>query len=655
MRLYFVLLIVFAVLTFFFGEHNQWLALGELVLVVLIAVYTRIAARRRADALLRYIETINNNTDAQARHALTQSPLPVVIFSSNSKNILWTNDRFRAITDEREHIFEVRIADVVPDLPTEWISEGKSECPKLVTVRDKKYKVYGSLFRVDEEHGASDYLVTTYWVDITEYSDSYDEYVSSRPITSIIMLDNYEELVKNVSEKDKSAVLSAIDERINRWVGDCGGLLCKYDRDRYLFVFEARSLDAFVKGKFAVLESARDCVSSTGVHATLSIGLGVEGKTPADNFSFARLAIEMALSRGGDQAVIKNRFSFEFFGGHSAETEKRTKVKSRVMANAFSELIGDASSVFIMGHHKSDFDTVGAAAGICCISRGKGKRAYIVLNTEESLALPVIERLNREHEYDGVFITSEDAILRADSKSLLVIVDTSRPEEVESAELLASCNRIAVIDHHRRAATYIENSTLNFHEAYASSACELVTEMLQYLSEQSKILVAEAEALLSGIVLDTKTFAIHTGSRTFDAAAFLRRAGADTVDVKRYMQSDFATAMSRYDIVRSARMYHGEIAVAMAATPESRVIIAQAADELLNIAGVSASFVVAPNDDSVFISGRSIGDVNVQLILERFGGGGNQSVAGANVRTTSADAALAELLVAIDEYRAGEA
>jgi c-di-AMP phosphodiesterase-like protein len=453
-----------------------------------------------------------------------------------------------------------------------------------------------------------------------------------------------------MSEKDKSFLLSEIDDRVTSWSGDIGGYLCKYDRDRYIFLFEMRNLDGFIKDKFSVLDTVRECIGAGGICATLSIGIGKDGKTPVENYRFASLAIEMALSRGGDQAVIKDKFNFEFFGGHSAEVERRTKVKSRVMASALGELIADASSVFIMGHKKTDFDSIGAAAGICSIARARGKKVRIIVDESKTLAQSLIAHLRKAPEYEGVFISAQDAMIEADSRSLLVIVDTGRPEEVDSPEFLMSCTRVAVIDHHRRAVTYIENATLNYNEPYASSAAELVTEMMQYLVEQTAILRVEANALLAGIALDTKTFAIHTGSRTFDAAAFLRRLGADTVEVKMLMQSDFSTAMSRYDLVRSARLYRNGIAFVASEKPGTRVVIAQAADELLNIAGVTASFVMAPNDDGIFVSGRSIGDVNVQLILEKLGGGGNQSVAGATIRGTDMKTALQLLAGAVDQY-----
>jgi c-di-AMP phosphodiesterase-like protein len=647
--MYFILLIIFAALTFFFGDTNHILAIAEAAVILLLAIYTRAESRRRAERLAKYIESVTVNIDTAAQDSLTLSPLPVVIFSTKTCNILWSNTLFRNATGDRERLFEVRVTDVVPDFFSDWLQEGKTECPRTIAVGDRKFKVYGSLSRSGGAR-TDDFLATTYWVDVTDYDHTRSEYFLSRPVFTIILLDNYEEIIKGISERDKSALLSDIDAKISVWTGEHDGYLCKYDRDRYLYIFEERYLNDILDDKFRILDNVRECVGAGGVHATLSIGIGKDGSTPSESARFASLAIEMALTRGGDQAVIKNHFNFEFFGGNSAETEKRTKVKSRVMANALGELIADSSRVFVMGHRSADFDTVGAAAGLCRIAASKGVKANIVMAREGGLAAQLIAHLKKSPEYEDVFITPQDAMIAADSRSLLVIVDTSRPEETEFPDLLASMTRVAVIDHHRRAATYIDNATLNFHEPYASSASELVTEVLQYLVDQRTILRVEADALLAGIVLDTKTFSIRTGSRTFDAAAFLRRLGADTIDVKMLMQSDFATAMSRYELVHGARIYRDGTALVSSDKSVSRIIIAQAADELLNIAGVTASFVLSPNDGGIFISGRSIGSVNVQLVLEKLGGGGNQSIAGCRLESADVRDAEARLLSAIDEY-----
>jgi c-di-AMP phosphodiesterase-like protein len=322
------------------------------------------------------------------------------------------------------------------------------------------------------------------------------------------------------------------------------------------------------------------------------------------------------------------------------------------MSGSLSELMRDASNILVMGHKHSDLDSIGAAVGVCCAARALGRTAKIVVEREDAMCLNLIERMETLPEDADAFISPQDAMLMANGSTLLVIVDTNRPEQVESESLLLSCNSIALIDHHRRASEYIQNAALSFHEPYASSACELVTELLEYIVDPSGILRFEAEALLSGIVLDTKNFTLRTGGRTFDAAAFLRRAGADTTEVKTLLQTDMNSAMARYALIQRAKIYKKGIAVAAADTVQSRIIAAQAADELLNIAGVNASFVVFQTDNSVDISARSIGDVNVQLIVEKLGGGGTKATAGAQLQGAEIRDVVRRLLAAIDEYLA---
>ncbi len=394
-------------------------------------------------------------------------------------------------------------------------------------------------------------------------------------------------------------------------------------------------------------------MSAGGIPVTMSIGVGHGGLTFRENYQFASQSIDMAMSRGGDQAVVRDKNNFAFFGGRAKEVEKQTRVKARVMATALGELMSDASSVFVMGHINADIDTVGAAAGICCIARKRGRQAYIVINRMRNDAETLIRRLEELPEYQDRFISAQDVLMKADGKSLLVVVDTNRPAQVESQELLLSFNRIVVIDHHRRAADYIERATLNFHEPFASSASEMTIELMQYLVSASDILKAEADALLGGIVLDTKSFSVRTGGRTFEAAAFVRRAGADTIEVKKLFQTNIADTVERYDIVRSARLYSKEIAISVLEHTTDRALAAQAADELLTISGISASFVLFPEEDKVIISARSIGDTNVQVILEALGGGGNTATAGAQLDGRTVQQALTELVAAIDKYFEG--
>ncbi len=654
LRLYFILLVLFAIATFIFSQHAKVIAIIEICVVAVLFIYFAYSNKKRNSEILKYIESLTYNVDSAAKDNLVNFPMPMAIFSLEDSELVTANDSFLKMTGGGDHFFQKRITDIVPNFKTKWLMEGKNESPKLVEINDKTYRVFGNVVRVAQGGGVQKYLATTYWLDFTEERNLEEEYSASRPVFAIIMLDNYDELVNGLTEKDKSALLSMIDDRISDWAGGCGGYLSKYDRDRYIFLFEERYLEDFTSTRFTLLDSVREVLNPRGVSATVSIGVGKDGESLFEDYQFAALSIEMALSRGGDQAVIKNKYNFEFFGGKTAQLEKRTKVNSRVMANSLSELISSASRIFVMGHKAADLDSVGAAVGICCAARKRGKKAKIVIDLERNLAKELVERMQTLPEYEGVFISPEEAIVEADGGSLLVVVDTNRPEQVESETLLLSCNRVAVIDHHRRASTYIQDAALSFHEPYASSASELVTELLQYITEPSDIRRYEAEALLAGIVLDTKSFTLSTGGRTFDAAAFLRRAGANTVEVKKFLQTDLKTALQRYSVLQKARIYKAGIAVAAPDEQEDRIIAAQAADELLNILGINASFVVFPDGDRISVSARSIGDVNVQVIVEKLGGGGNRSTAGAQISGKSQKEVVQMLLDAIDDYLQSE-
>ena len=407
-----------------------------------------------------------------------------------------------------------------------------------------------------------------------------------------------------------------------------------------------------VADKFTILDDIRSIIQGGGLPITMSIGVGRGASSFNECERLARQSLEMALGRGGDQAAIKTDNGYLFYGGVSKGVEKRTKVKSRVMANALGELIADSSRVFVMGHKFPDLDCIGAITGVCAIARKRGVQARIIREPGSNPAAEMAAKLGQTPEYKDAFLSAQDAIILADPRTLLVVVDTNRPEQVQSEDLLECCTRVAVIDHHRRAASYIGNAALNFHEPYASSASELVTELIQYIMEPSDLLRIEAEALLAGMVLDTKNFTMRTGSRTFEAAAFLRRSGADTGDVRKLFQNDLAGTIARYDIIQTARMYHNDIAVAAVDHTVGRVTAAQAADELLNISGIDASFVLFPDADGerVIISARSMGNTNVQVVLEKLGGGGNAATAGAQVPSGSVEAVLQRLLRAIDQY-----
>ena len=648
LKFYFAVMLLFAVAAI---PVNWQLALAEGTLTVLLYFYFRQSNQKRGQGVLQYIDSVTGSVDTASKSTLINSPLPTLVFRPDTGEIIWSNESFLQLAGVREHLFEMRLSEAVPDFQVQWLLSGKQESPERVELNNHRFRVYGSLVRSRNRTGVQSLVATTYWVETTEADHLREVYEASRPVAAILMLDNYEDLMKACEDTQRSAVLAQIDEKLQTWANAGQGILLKTDRNHYLFLFEEQYFQHFVDEKFSILDTVRAIRVAENIHPTLSIGIGKDSPSIPELYKNAKLSLEMALSRGGDQAVVRNQVDFAFYGGRTKATEKRTKVKSRVMANAFRELIADAGEVYIMGHSFADMDAVGAAAGICCAARKRGKQARIVIDREHTAAETLIARLDALPEYSGVFLTPAEAFLQMRADTLLVVVDTNRPDMVENPQLLESCNRVAVIDHHRRAATYIENAAFNFHEPYASSASELVTELLQYLVEPTDLLREEAGALLAGIVLDTKHFTQRTGGRTFEAAAFLRRSGADTAEVQRLFQGDLKDMVTKYDIIRRAEMYRSNIAVSVVEEPGvDRVAAAQAADDLLTLKGVQASFVIYAAEGAVLMSARSLGEINVQVILEALGGGGNSTTAGARIEDTDPESVRQQLIGVLDAY-----
>ena len=648
LKFYFAVMLLFAVAAI---PVNWQLALAEGTLTVLLYFYFRQSNQKRRQGVLQYIDSVTGSVDTASKSTLINSPLPTLVFRPDTGEIIWSNESFLQLAGVREHLFEMRLSEAVPDFQVQWLLSGKQESPERVELNNHRFRVYGSLVRSRNRTGVQSLVATTYWVETTEADHLREVYEASRPVAAILMLDNYEDLMKACEDTQRSAVLAQIDEKLQTWANAGQGILLKTDRNHYLFLFEEQYFQHFVDEKFSILDTVRAIRVAENIHPTLSIGIGKDSPSIPELYKNAKLSLEMALSRGGDQAVVRNQVDFAFYGGRTKATEKRTKVKSRVMANAFRELIADAGEVYIMGHSFADMDAVGAAAGICCAARKRGKQARIVIDREHTAAETLIARLDALPEYSGVFLTPAEAFLQMRADTLLVVVDTNRPDMVENPQLLESCNRVAVIDHHRRAATYIENAAFNFHEPYASSASELVTELLQYLVEPTDLLREEAGALLAGIVLDTKHFTQRTGGRTFEAAAFLRRSGADTAEVQRLFQGDLKDMVTKYDIIRRAEMYRSNIAVSVVEEPGvDRVAAAQAADDLLTLKGVQASFVIYAAEGAVLMSARSLGEINVQVILEALGGGGNSTTAGARMEDTDPESVRQQLIGVLDAY-----
>ena len=605
-------------------------------------IYRRSVRNREVQTYLHaHLHTI-------ARETSVEPPFPMLTARLGDGTIVYANDSFKAVSGYKDVMMEVGVSDILPGFDLNWLASGKQEYPYDVTIGGRRYRACGTTIRT--ELPGTSVLAAVYFTDLTELYQVRDEYIRSRPVVSIILVDNYEELTKNMTDAAISTLNAQINTVITEWSEQYHGLLRQLEKNRFLFVFEKRDLSRAVEDKFSLLEQIHQVTSPSGLEASISFGLGVDAASYEEGFDFAALSIEMALSRGGDQAVVKDRFNFNFYGGRNKEADKRSKVRSRVTANSLMELIGGSSQVFIMGHSNADLDAVGAAMGISCMCRKKGKRAYIVVDEEINSATRLIEEIKTVPEYRDVFISGQDAMLLCDAKSTLVVVDTNRPDQVEHRPLLEAIPRVCVVDHHRRAADYINPVVVNLHEPYASSAAELVTELLQYAVEKRDVLPIEAKSLLAGIFLDTKSFHVRTGERTFEAAAYLRQLGAEPVEVKKLLQNDFQETMARYQIIKSARLYRHEIAVAALNAATSRALAAQAADELLNISGISASFVLYPDGDQTVVSARSIGTANVQMILEPLGGGGNAATAGAQLKNTNVKEALDKLVASIDKF-----
>ena len=640
---YFVFMVGFAIASLAMGYYVLG-AVEGVATAALIFYYLFCRNYRRRD-IQNYVRNTFGITEEISG---VDIPFPMVLVRMGDGCILWTNDRFNEVTGYENQYLEQSIKAFVPECDTDWLAKGKTESPHDVTLGGRRYRVYGTAVRMDDPDKTM--VGMLYFSDLTELYQVRDEYIRSRPVVSIILIDNYEELTKNLSEAAISSLNAELNNAIMAWAETYHGLLRKLERNRFLFVFEKRDLNRAVEEKFALLEDIHKIESPSGLAASISIGVGVDAMNFDEAFNFASLSIEMALSRGGDQAVVKDRYNFNFYGGRNKEADHRSKVRSRVTANSLMELIGQSSQVFIMGHKNADLDAVGAAMGISCMCRKKGKKAYIVLDLENNASDRLLEEIREVPEYRDVFISGQEALLQCDNHSTLVVVDTNRPDQVEFKPLLEAISKVCVVDHHRRAVDYIHPVVVNLHEPYASSTAELVTELLQYSVEKPDVLPIEAKSLMAGIFLDTKSFNVRTGQRTFEAAAVLRQWGAETVEVKKLLQNDFQDTMAKYQIIKSSRLYRQEIAIAALNTATSRTLAAQAADELLNISGITTSFVLYPEDNKVFVSARSIGDANVQMILEPLGGGGNTATAGAQIEGATIKEVLDKLVASIDAF-----
>ena len=649
-RTKFYLVIILILLIIICIKDPRWI-LPLAFVYVLVVAYAVFADNKRKNELSESLKDLTMTVDTAAKTSLINSPVPLVILETNGK-IIWRSSKF--VSEFANIDIQNYLNDLIYDIKQE-IERKKDGTDKSVILQteigNRTYKVFGR-FVNSKKSNNTDYTIILYFIDETENIKLQKEYTDSKSCVEIIMIDNYEENMQLIDGEEKPQITAEIDKCIFDWTNETNGILIKSDRDTYIYIFEQRYLEQVKQDKFSILDKIKEIKTKENVQFTLSIAVSNEGVTDKEKYKSAQIAMDIILGRGGDQAVIRENEIYKFFGGRAQEVEKRTKVKARVVAHALENLIKESNKVMIMGHTNPDIDAMGSAMGIYRLVKDLGKNAYIVTSNETTTLQSFKESLMEEPEYEDILINKEVAEENMDEETLLVIVDTHKTNYVEAPELLNKTEKIVVIDHHRRSADYIENTTLTFQEVYASSAAELVTEILQYATTKINLKTIEAESLYAGIMMDTKNFTFKTGVRTFEAAAYLRKCGVDIIRVKKWFQSDLASFNKIAEIVKKAEIVNDSIAIASynRKTKDASLICAKAADELLTISNITASFVLGNIGEKICISGRSIGDINVQVILEKLGGGGHITLAGAQVEGMTMEEVKQELIIRINEY-----
>ncbi len=646
-------LIVYAILFLGFGiflaVNKRPEATAGIILVV-VAIATEIfVISGTQKRFIKYIKNLDFCLNDNSRGTLFNYPAPLVI-TDLTGNITWYNDEFSRVVGE-ESLFGKMVSDYIPEIKAAKFAENEEQTHFNLNIGENHYEVWGNVAHGNRKSDAPSNLVVFYFIDKTAEVAAIKLREEERMIECVVIIDNYDEVLKETADSNHGALLGDIEQKINAWVSLGNGILRKYERDKFIVFFSNREFEKIMNNKFEVLDEVRLINHENKIPVTLSIGVGKSGCDVAENDKFAKLAIDMALGRGGDQVVIRDDVNFTFFGAKTREVEKRTKVKARVVAHALRELIDHSDKVIIMGHKNSDMDCIGAAIGLLRAVKSRGKDAFVLVNSGASNARVLIDEFANQTEYEDSFITAEQALNVYTQDSLVVVVDVHRPGMVECPEILKFAKNIVLVDHHRRSEDFIENAVLVYHEPYASSTCEMITEIFQYIQDGQRLTKAEAEALYAGIFMDTKGFTFKAGVRTFEAASYLRRMGVDTVSVRRLFKTDLKNYIAKADIIKSAVVYRGNIAFSYLyeECPNMTVTVAQAADELLDISDIEAAFVLAKDGNRVLISGRSLESINVQVILEKLGGGGHITIAGAQLDDISIEEADQMLKNAIDE------
>lgn len=598
--------------------------------------------RRNKSLLMNELVNFATQYGTVQKQLLNEFEIPYALLDYNSK-FLWVNEKFTEITGKDKN-YHKSVTTVFPGLTKDVLQKSDSLESMNVTLDEHIYRlsmkrIYfdsmtkdSSIVSMDE---SDEYLTAIYMFDETELNRYMKENEEQQLVAGLVYIDNYEEALDSIEDVKRSLLIALVDRKVNKYFTEIDALVRKIEKDKYFVVFKYKYLEKLSADKFQLIEDVKSIKVGNEMAITLSIGIGAGGVSYTQNYEYARMGIDLALGRGGDQVVVKESEEVTYYGGKAKQVERNTRVKARVKAHALREIIESKEHVIIMGHAISDVDSLGAAIGVYCAAHVLGKKAQIVLNEVTSSLRPLVECFTEEKGYPAdLFINSEEALLVTNENTLVMVVDTNRPSYTECPELLHRTGTVCVFDHHRQSSEVIENPVLSYIEPYASSACEMIAEVLQYFSENIKLEPSEADCIYAGILIDTNNFMTKTGVRTFEAAAYLRRAGAEVTRVRKMLRNDMASYKARAEAVRRAEVYRGAFAISVCPVDnlESPTIVgAQAANELLNIVGIKASFVLTEYQGKIYISSRSIDEINVQLIMERVGGGGHLNVAGAQL------------------------
>lgn len=619
-KVYLVIIGILLITICFYEPHFIMPAILTFVLIVMYAYWTN---NKRKVELSDHIKDLTGAVDNAAKSTLINSPFPLIVIETDG-NIIWKSSKF--IKEFANIDINTYLNNIIKELKLEIENsseENKKELKELIkkqiNIGDKTYNILGEYTKCNDNKKENEYMASLYFIDETENIDIVNKYNDSQICVGIIMIDNYEEIMQRVSTEDRAIITATIEKSLYDWASEFKGLIVKSERDTFIVILEQKYLNELENEKFTILDKIKEVSIPGKIRSTLSIAISNEGESSYKKYKSAQATIDIALGRGGDQAIIRKNEKYTFFGGRTQELEKRTKVKARIVAQALEELMLESAKVVVMGHSNSDIDAMGAAFGIYRMAKTIGKEAYIVNETTGVSIDSFIEVAKSNEEYKNVIIGKDKALEIINPETLLVVVDTHKMSYVEVPELIEKTNKIVIIDHHRRSTDFIENAILTFHEVYASSACELVTELIEYSEKDVKLTTIETEGLYAGIMMDTKNFTFKTGVRTFEAAAFLRKCGIDIIKIKKWFQSDLDTYNRISEIVNKTEIIKGTIGISIyeEENKNANIICAKAADELLTISDITASFVIGKLGEKVCISGRSIGDINVQVILEK--------------------------------------